>query len=445
MIKKGNAIALLACSFLVLSACSGSKEANLSADKKEVEAPAPSPAANPQPIELVFYGAGFSEEPFMADFGQYIKAKFPHITVKFLRVDPAKLSELIASGTPLDVQLSVDFQMKQNMIDFGLNYDHAELIKKYKYDTSKLNPSMMDLLSYIGGGKVYGLPIYLTIPGLFYNKDLFDKFGVGYPKDGMTWDEAYELAKKMTRSEGGISYRGMVVAFQALTVHNQLSLQYIDPKSNKALFAANDSWQKHVNNLTRFYKIPGNEVDSATIQGAAQNTFFYKDKVAAMFSTVAGASVFATNPTVNMDVATIPTYPELPGISGRPSSGVFGVSALSKHKEEAFQVLMYLTSKEYQLQRSKLGAITVLSNDADIRQAFGTEDASLKGKHIQAINPSRFAAPGKASDYDHLALPNIINQMNAVAEGKLDVNTALRTANEATEKAIEDAKAKQGK
>ncbi|MDF2720842.1 MAG: extracellular solute-binding protein family 1 [Paenibacillus sp.] len=444
MTKKGSVITLLACSVLALSACSGGTGTNSSTDKKEA-AQAPSQPTNPQPVELVFYGAGFSEEPFMAEFGQYIKAKFPHITVKFIRTDPDVLAGMVASGAQMDVQLSVDFQMKQNMIDFGLNYDHAELIKKNSYDTGKLNASSMQLLSNIGGGKVYGLPIYLTVPGLLYNKDLFDKFGTPYPKDGITWDESYEMAKKLTRSEGGINYRGLIAAFQALTVHNQLSLSYVDPKSNKALFVANNSWQKHVETLTRFYKIPGNEVDSKTAQGAALNTAFYKDKVAAMFATVPASSVFATNPTLNMDIATLPTYPDLPGVSGTPSAGVFGVSALSKHKDEAFQVLMYLTSKEYQLERSKQGAISVLSNDADVRKAFGTADAALKGKNIQALSPSRFAPPGKASDYDHIALPQIVKSMTEVAIGSQDVNTALRTADEATEKAIGEYKAKQVK
>jgi multiple sugar transport system substrate-binding protein len=200
-----------------------------------------------------------------------------------------------------------------------------------------------------------------------------------------------------------------------------------------------------VDNLTRFYKIPGNEVDEKTITGAPQNTFFFKDRVAAMFATVGSPSIFASNPAVNMDVATIPAYPDLPGISGKPSATVFGVSALSKHKEEAFKVLMYLTSKEYQLDKAKRGVISVLSSDPDIRKAFGTEEASLKGKNIQALNPAKFASPGKASNYDQLALPSVLKYMNLVAQGNMDVNTALRSAAEETDKAIEALRAKQGK
>ncbi|MFV0239977.1 MAG: ABC transporter substrate-binding protein [Lacrimispora sphenoides] len=51
-------------------------------------------------------------------------------------------------------------------------------------------------------GVVYGLPFRTDNNMIFYNKDLFDKAGVQYPKDGMTMEEYRELAKKMTSGEG---------------------------------------------------------------------------------------------------------------------------------------------------------------------------------------------------------------------------------------------------
>ncbi len=37
---------------------------------------------------------------------------------------------------------------------------------------------------------------------LWYNKDVFDAAGVDYPKNGITWDEFYELCGQMTSGEG---------------------------------------------------------------------------------------------------------------------------------------------------------------------------------------------------------------------------------------------------
>jgi ABC-type glycerol-3-phosphate transport system substrate-binding protein len=36
-------------------------------------------------------------------------------------------------------------------------------------------------------GWLVGIPFTQQFSALYYNKDIFDKFGVSYPKDGMTW------------------------------------------------------------------------------------------------------------------------------------------------------------------------------------------------------------------------------------------------------------------
>ena len=48
------------------------------------------------------------------------------------------------------------------------------------------------------GGKLLGLPIGYSTHGVYYNKDLFDKAGVPYPKGDGTWDELLATAKKVT-------------------------------------------------------------------------------------------------------------------------------------------------------------------------------------------------------------------------------------------------------
>lgn len=44
--------------------------------------------------------------------------------------------------------------------------------------------STIDFLRRNSNGAILG------VAGLYYNKEIFDKFGVGYPKDRMTWPEA---------------------------------------------------------------------------------------------------------------------------------------------------------------------------------------------------------------------------------------------------------------
>lgn len=43
----------------------------------------------------------------------------------------------------------------------------------------------------------------ISTRALFYNKDLFDRYGVPYPTNAMTWDDVLALAKRFpTKGEG---------------------------------------------------------------------------------------------------------------------------------------------------------------------------------------------------------------------------------------------------
>ncbi|MCR5735200.1 MAG: extracellular solute-binding protein, partial [Lachnospiraceae bacterium] len=55
---------------------------------------------------------------------------------------------------------------------------------------------------------LYELPFRRDIWVLFYNKDVFDKAGVDYPTNDMTWEEYDELARKITDTTPGSEVYG---------------------------------------------------------------------------------------------------------------------------------------------------------------------------------------------------------------------------------------------
>lgn len=428
---------------VLLTACGGNQAGTGNPnDESDGRQPTSPPAAgSPQPVELVLYGTGINVDAYMKDFGEPIMKKFPYITAKVVRSDQPQLEAMIAAGDQMDIMMTRDFQMPLSLLKYGLGEDLADLIAKNKYDLAPLDPQAVDYVRKMGSGKLLGLPVMLYNPTLIYNVELFDKFGVSYPKDGMTWDEAYELARKLTRQEGGVNYRGMLVAFSALSWQNQIAAGFVDPKTFQPLFATDNKWQKHVDVLTRFFKIPGNEVDAKSVAGGAMNTAFYTDQTAAMFATVTTTAVLASYPRLNWNLASVPTFGDIAQKGSQPSSTVFSVSSGSKHKEEAFRVLAYLTSKQFQLSLSQNGNISVLSRDPDVRAAFGKGVAGLQGKNVQAfLTP--YAPAMTPTPYDTIAQAQIFDKMNRVATGEFDVNTALRMAAEETGKLIAAEKAK---
>ncbi|MBO9597456.1 MAG: extracellular solute-binding protein [Cohnella sp.] len=67
-----------------------------------------------------------------------------------------------------------------------------------------LNPGIMRVAC--KDGTLPGLPVDVSLPLILYNKAMFDRAGLAYPKDDWTWDDMMELAGKLTiRGEDGIA------------------------------------------------------------------------------------------------------------------------------------------------------------------------------------------------------------------------------------------------
>jgi multiple sugar transport system substrate-binding protein len=267
---------------------------------------------------------------------------------------------------------------------------------------------------------------------LFYNKDLFDKFGVPYPKDGMTWADATDLAKKMTRQDGGVAYRGLLFD----SVHrpaSQLVLGYVDPKTLKATVNT-EKWKRVYEMEKNVYDIPGNAYATGGL------AMFMKDKTLAMFPTVNASDQMAATPDLNWDMVSYPSFPEAPGIGVNYDLHSMVITANSEHKDAAALVLSVLLSEGVQQNIAKNGRISVLKND-QLRSVFGQNLSYMKGKNIDAIFKSAPAANYPPTEFDTQARA-VMNSdtANAVFKEHLDINTALQQADEAINKIVAENK-----
>jgi multiple sugar transport system substrate-binding protein len=288
----------------------------------------------------------------------------------------------------------------------------------------------------IADGGIYGLPFSTSALALFYNKDLFDKFGVPYPKDGMTWEDAYELTKKMSRTVDGVRYSGMIVSISHTMMLDPLSPAYIDQKTNKALFSA-DKFKQAFQTLTGFYHIAGNEVDNKTKSYGTQLAMFQKDKTVAMFLGLnsLAAVYFADKDNLNWDIATYPHYKEQPDIGPQTYPNYFYVTKTSKYKDIAFQVIAYMTSEDFQRHLAEQGEYPILKN-TDIMKNYGKNLSFMQNKHISALLPAKFAAPAFKGDFQSIGSTVLNNAYYQVILGQKDINTALRDADESIDKQI---------
>lgn len=421
-----------------VSACGGDGSGGTASPTNDpaptASARTPDPAA--QPASLVIYDTtGEKVELLMEKYGNKLKEKFPNWTFKIIQqVNSKTLGEVIASGEKIDLMVA---STASALMSFDLQSDISDLIAKDKLDLSRFEPTTIELQRKLANGGIYGLPTWTRSLMTYYNKDLFDQFAVGYPKDNMTWDEMYELARKMTRNEGGKNYKGLTIAFDFGLMLNQYEAPLQDLTTGKSLFLQ-DNFQRAFQNLVRFYQIPGNEVPGGKYFLDNQQNPFYKDKTVAMFLTLSGAEkIYADS--VNWDVAPYPILPGKTGMGSQSYPTYFFLASSSQNRNAAFTVMKYLTSDEFQRSAVRSGITTILK-DASIMQDFGADLPYVKGKNLKAMIPPTYAPPTVKTKYNDISKAQTLAALDAMSKGS-DMNTALREAAERNDKQV----AEQGK
>ncbi|MCS7464153.1 extracellular solute-binding protein [Paenibacillus doosanensis] len=425
---------------IIASTLAGSLLAGCSGGKQEGEGAGES--GKQEPVELVFYQTGnadWTEDDFMNNYGNYIKQKFPNITPKFVPVPASKnMDGLITGGQQFDILIFSIGHTHLNLIRNEFQYDISDLIKKKNVDLSRFEPFTIEQQKEIAGGGIYGLPLSNTSPVLMYNKDIFDKFGVPYPKDGMTWDEVYDLAKQLTRSDNGTQYYGFLASPEHILKTNQFSAPFVDPKTFKPMFD-DPKMMTFLDNLKRFYELipttDGKPLEGGFFASTAQSRMFSKDKTLAMWSHFSNSAVNFPDD-LNWDYASLPYFKELGQVGPQAYPGYIYISKTSKHKDEAMDVIQALTSDEFQTIRSKMGIETALKNP-EIKKTFAQDLPKYKGKNIQAIFPQQYAAPAPLTEYNDLAWKRLNEAFGDIGRGKKDIVTAVRDSSELLAKDIQ--------
>lgn len=395
-----------------------------------------------EPVEVILYGTD-AEEMINSLYLEPFNKKYPNIRLKYLRgtaADGTSLPQLIAAGTKFDVYYGTSGSFENTLNAYGLGYDLTDMLGKHGYDISHLEPSAIETLKRNTGGKLYGLPSNMLSYLLYYNKAVFDQFGVSYPKDGMTWDEVFHLAQKMTRADGSKSYYGLSHASPINMINlNPFGLPLADGQTNKPLIQTEERWKTLIQALflnapvTQAYREMGKLPDWKS---------FSKDQNLAMitYSNTVPTALKADIAPLNWDMVSIPVFSQLPRAGTQATPVYFGVASVSEHKEEATRVVEYFSSIEFSVKNSKAGVL-MASTAPEVVKVLGSE-TDFPDKNWGAIRYHPFAPLAPKSIYFTEVL-NVYNKnLTPVLAGQVDLNTALRTMEEQAQKEI-DAKLKQ--
>jgi multiple sugar transport system substrate-binding protein len=386
----------------------------------------------------LYMDLGLSDEFIQTYIIDPVQRRFPNISIKIVRKGSGtNPGDLVAAGDFPDLLYSSTPRLTQYK-ELGLLYDMRELAAKYEVPLGSLNGPALDALRQWGqNGELYGLPLWVNFSVLYYNKDIFDKFGVDYPKDGMTWDEAIQLSERLTRSEGGVAYRGLDI-HDLNGFYSQLSLPYVDSKTDEALLET-DGFRKIYDTMMKLYRIPGNQ------NRTAAKDAFLQERTLAMWPMYADVpswlqDLAAKGTPMNWDMAQMPSLPDKPNTAWQVDSHNLHVTSTSKNKEAAFMAVAHLLTEEPQTALALNGMLPALDKE-EIKQQFGNQMAQFEGKNVQAIFKSQPAPKYPMHRFDSIVMGAFTSAFKDVESGAKDVNTALRDANEAANLKIREKKA----
>lgn len=378
------------------------------------------------PVTLTMYNWGnATDADFQTLFVEPVKKKFPYITLEQIKRGKGTEPEtLVASGTFPDFILTNDDTLNQfNKLE--LLADISPLIKKEKIDLSRFESAPLNRSKY--NDVQVGLPFNMNWSALFYNKDIFDKFGVAYPTDRMSYDEVLGIARRLTVMDQGTQYRG----FDPQSVYvlkSPLNIGILDPKTDKSTLSS-DKWKESISLYKNIVSIPGNQ-QKGTAYADMANGFIKNRSTAMVVSNIMSSLSEAAAEGLNWDMKQMPYYKSAPDGGGPAQTAVLAVSGISKHQEEVMKVINLLTSDELQIQMTKNSPFLSSLKKQEIKDQIGSNVSYLKGKNVAVIAKQKPMEPLKSSLYDGDVRSIFDTKLKEFAEDKKDMNTMIREAEE---------------
>lgn len=442
--RKAQFVSSLLAASIALSACGSSNPNDL--NHSDGGTSGPERDAKPQEVnldesqvELVFHSNnGDSPEAFDNLFGHALRKKFPNYTIKYIQSkEGQKLDQLLVQNQAVDVLYASLPYIFGLMMDYKLEYDMSGLVQEQGIDLNQFEPTLIDGIKLSGQGNLVALPVTNMVQVLFYNKSIFNQFGVPYPKDGMTWDETMDIAAKLTRKEGEKQFLGFAASPAHMFRGNQYSQPYLDPAGQKATFSGG-VWNKLIQT---YFIAPG--VDAGYQAKALElkrlpniRNFVDSQELAMFVYNSQTPFTTLTMKNVDWDLVSLPVFPDKPKLGSAATPFTMAVTSISKHKAEALNAVHYLASKQSQLELSQRGIMSVI-RDAEVKAAYG-QQSEYKDKNWKAVYHNDYA-PLPIYSKDHLKVEALMNQVPFEAvTGAKDLNTALREAEEKADKLLKE-------
>jgi multiple sugar transport system substrate-binding protein len=265
-----------------------------------------------------------------------------------------KIQIMLGTNTAPDV-FWMSTAVATQYMPMGVLEPLAPLVERDGYDLSTLNSNILNAYTY--EGRLYAIPKDIDCFVIFFNKELFDKAKVPYPKDNWTWDDFRTVAKTLT-GDGVYGFgpptndravNGILMSFGGAVYAPDRMRSVVNSRENISAFTM----------LTNMWKVDKSSPAGPELVETDPANMFINGITAMEYN---GSWVLATNSEAlgnNLGIVEIPTGP-----AGKvtTSHGIgFGIPADGAKKDAAWEFLKYLGTAEAQ---EKQAAMVIPANSS---------------------------------------------------------------------------------
>lgn len=359
-----------------------------------------------------------SEQQFYQMYAHDFEKKYPYITIKVINQDVAEQS--VEPST--DVIFIDHLQVYNRLIDEGKLINLESNIHKTAFPISELSPIVVNSLRSELDGGLYGLSPSFISHALYYNKDLFERYGIPLPKNQMTWQEIFDLAGRFPnqgsdgeRIYGFKSNYYTAIAFSMiLRVGQTEGLQFINPESLKVNFQS-DEWKTIFSDVIQLfrYKVVYDQED--TMIGEIEPSPMLTGRAAMEIQSYSTAynfdahSQFVGAPTIKWGLVTVPVATRMSDQSDYYNiQEIYGISSTADHAEEAWKLIEFITGDIHKMKANvDSQQINGLPARTELIRAVGHHDLSP----LYVLNP--VTTSNNPYDYVH---DEILNAFKVVGQ-----------------------------
>ncbi|MEF3307042.1 ABC transporter substrate-binding protein [Paenibacillus sp. GYB003] len=387
------------------------------------------------------------EQSFQHTYGNYFAVKFPDVEVEIIPTSglfgPGKnyyeeYEKLIREQKP-DLVITYSTEQYRQWANEGLLLDLEPFVRKSKFELDGFTPAAIAQLRENDEGKLYGLAPELTSSALYFNKDLFDKYGVPYPTNKMSWDDTMRLARRFPVDPDpekriyGIHKKYSTPFDFVYDIANTEGADFISP-DGKRMTLESDLWNKAFRqvldgfksgNLYYYYK-DGKRVNYGP-EETKQMDLFSSGKAAMMISGT--EQMFRMKQwgeaALNWDVVTVPVDPANPEYTRYFNvAPIYAIAANAEHAETAWKVVRYFNGEE---------AAKVSQKTSDV---LSTRTAFAKTKDGRSLEPFYMLKAKKQDQGSYTVMPPtfyqtfeslVIREIDEAVKGRKTIEEAVRS------------------